>query len=121
TEAHSDGPVARPTWEPMFQSLMKARRATRMHDGDREYWVAAEQLPLARAIHAHAQVAPLLDVPADYAARTLPRHDAIREQLRGRLQAVGPVTASQLASSLGIAGPDIESALLALETEGFVM
>ena len=47
------------------------------------------------------------------------REDAARELIRGRTEVLGPVTAQQLADSLGL--PDtalIDGALLALEVEG---
>src|SRR5438445_207657 len=45
----------------------------------------------------------------------------MRELVRGRLEAVGPTTASQLAGALGVPVPDVDFALGALEHEGFVL
>ncbi len=49
------------------------------------------------------------------------REDGLRELVRGRLEAVGPTTAAELAASLGVATGDIDFALGALEHEGFVL
>jgi ATP-dependent Lhr-like helicase len=49
------------------------------------------------------------------------RETAVRELLRGRLSALGPVTARSLAASLGVTDADIEAALLALEGEGVIL
>src|SRR5207253_2762622 len=47
--------------------------------------------------------------------------DAVRELVRGRLEAVGPTTAADVAGSLGVAVADVDFALGALEHEGFVL
>ncbi len=82
--------------------------------------VAAERLSQLLAVFPDAQLEPLITAPADY-ARTWERADALRELTRGRIEGLGPVTAQQLATSLGVTLSDIELALLALEAEGFVM
>ena len=41
--------------------------------------------------------------------------------MRGRLEGQGPVTAAALATALGLEPTEIAAALVALETEGFVM
>jgi ATP-dependent Lhr-like helicase len=46
---------------------------------------------------------------------------AAREILRGRLEALGPVTAEALAAPLGLGAGACEAALAALQTEGFAM
>jgi ATP-dependent Lhr-like helicase len=45
----------------------------------------------------------------------------LKELVRGRLIGMGSVTANSLAGILGIELTDINGALLALESEGFVM
>ena len=49
------------------------------------------------------------------------REDALREVVRGRLEAVGPTTVGELASALALCPSDVEVALAMLETEGFVL
>jgi ATP-dependent Lhr-like helicase len=121
-EGRGAGPVTRADWMPHFEVLKQARRATRLVlDSGRAFWVAAEQLPLAIAVHARARLEPQLEVPAGHRDRVADRGEAVRELLRGRLQATGPVTAAALAAALAVDVADVDAALLALEAEGFVM
>src|SRR5204863_421521 len=47
--------------------------------------------------------------------------DELHDVLRGRLEGLGPVTVAALAGSFGLNKSDIESGLLKLEAEGFVI
>ena len=47
--------------------------------------------------------------------------EGLVEILRGRLEAIGPVTAESLAETMALPVYAIESALMSLESEGFVM
>ena len=84
-------------------------------------WIPAERLPQFDAILPDARREPAIDAPAEYAAVAWTREDALVDVLRARMTALGPARASALAASLGIAQQDIDIALLALESEGFVM
>ena len=86
-----------------------------------QLWVTAERLPQVRAIFPAALAEPDVAPPPEYAAESWTREDAIRELVRARLSALGPVTAARLAAPLGLARADIELALLALQQEGFVL
>ena len=109
--------------------LVRQRRATRLQvsaagaGGDRvEFWVAAEQLPMVRAIHPQAvEAQPPLCVPAEFAQRCWESEEAVRELLRGQLQASGPVGAAALAAMLWLPRARVDAALAALEAEGFVL
>ncbi len=114
-------PLKRPDWTPLFETLRAALRATRLVQGTRAFWVATESLPLAAAVYPDARTEPVVAVPAVHANRVWNGDDAIRELLRGRLQAIGPVTAAQLEATLSLPAGKAEAALLALESEGFVM
>ena len=83
--------------------------------------VAAERLPELLAIHPHALLDPPISAPPSRAVRVWTRVEAIVELLRGRVAVTGPVTAAQLASSLGISEAEVDAALLALEREGIVL
>jgi ATP-dependent Lhr-like helicase len=120
-EGRGHGEAQRQDWTPCFDALRDARRATRLTVGTQTFWVAAEQLPLVLAVHADARSEPAITVPAEYADRHLERSDAIRELLRGRLQAIGPVTATALDATLALPDGSAMAALLALEGEGFVL
>ena len=82
-------------------------------------WAAAERIPMLRAVYGAAvrfSPVPGLDdgVPWDRAA-------GVRELARGRLEISGPVTAASLADFCGLPRAEIESALLAIEAEGFIL
>src|SRR6478736_1347636 len=120
-EAQGYGEVIRPGWAPLFETLVAARRATRLSVGTRAFWVATEQLPLVQSVHPSALSEPVVVVPAQYAGRIRDRDEAVRELLRGRMQAIGPVTATALDAALVLPDGSALAALLALEGEGFVM
>ncbi|MFT4048126.1 MAG: DEAD/DEAH box helicase [Solimonas sp.] len=123
---------ARP-WDGMLMSLMAARRVARVAlnaplaptlsphgargEGEASLWVAAERLRELLAVLPEASVsghAPLL-------GREVERDAALRELMRSRLEALGPITATELAAPLGIDAGEIDIALLALEQQGYVM
>ena len=89
--------------------------------GVRSFWVAAERLPMMRAVYPDAQVEPPLNPPESELKRKWEREDALRELARGRMEAVGPITAAALADFLQLPQREIDAALLALEAEGFIL
>ena len=107
--------------EPLA-TLVRERRAGRLAAPDDPnappLWVAAERVLDVRA----ARPDGLLDLdPAPGTAPPASGEDALRELVRGRLGGLGPVTASDLAASVGIGGGPVRAALAALENEGFVL
>ncbi|HUA88787.1 MAG TPA: hypothetical protein VL994_05095, partial [Steroidobacteraceae bacterium] len=119
--AAGDQPSEVAPLELAFEQLQQQRRATRLHTPQRTFWVAAEQLPLARAIYADARAEPALAVPAEYAARQWERSEALRELLRGRMSASGPITLGALSRLLHLPPAALATALTMLEAEGFVL
>src|SRR6267154_1306478 len=107
-------------WKGYFEELVKAGRAGVLQT-ESKLWVAAERLPMLEAVFPGARCEPALSVPERDRARAWTRDDALRELVRGRLEAVGPTTAAELARSLGVAVPEVDFALGALEHEGFVL
>ncbi|HEY0232634.1 MAG TPA: DEAD/DEAH box helicase, partial [Dokdonella sp.] len=87
----------------------------------RSLWVTAERLPQFSAIVPGASRTPAIDAPEEFAAVAWTREDALVDVLRARLTALGPTRIGDIAGSLGIADADVELALLALESDGFVM
>ena len=83
-------------------------------------WITAERLPLFRALFPTAPLHPHVEVPATY-DKQWTREDALVEVIRGRLQGVGPTTSAAIAASLDIPVTSIETALAALQSEGFAM
>ncbi len=89
--------------------------------GALRHWVAAEWLPALQALYPGARLAPPIALPPAAAARAWTPAEAAVELLRARLEASGPVTAAHLATTLGLAPPQVEAALAALESEGFAL
>jgi ATP-dependent Lhr-like helicase len=111
----------------LIEALALTRRAAQFGSRHPEFGmrssliVAAERLPELMAVHPDATLRPPITAPPSRATRAWTRDQAIVELLRGRLGIVGPTTAGSLAESLGIAAADADAALLALESEGFVL
>ena len=103
-----------------FDVLVNAGRAGVLQT-EPKLWVAAERLPMLEAAFPGSKCEPALTAPERERAKSWTREDALRELVRGRLEVVGPTTAGELARCLGVALPDIDFALGALEHEGFVL
>src|SRR5271157_2701292 len=103
-----------------LENLTAERRVGRL-GSVRTFWVAAERLPMVQAVYPRTAVEPAIVPPAPETARSWDRADAIRELVRGRVEAVGPVTAQGLSELFVLPLSEIQSALMALEGEGFVL
>jgi len=130
--AVNDADISRvPAWQSPLEELASTHRATRMFpspaSGAREHlslspmWVAAESLPMWRAIHPDAVLQPAIEAPAEFASKAWTREDALLELLRARLACVGPIRADELVGTFGVGDSDIAIALAALEREGCAM
>ena len=109
-------------WLNHFDPLTAEKRATRLKVTEgHTLWIACERLPLFEAIFPDVNAEPPVRVPARELETTWSREEALRELVRGRLEALGPVTAASLAASLGVSERDIMSALIVLEAEGFAL
>jgi len=62
------------------------------------FLVAAERIPLVRAVYPGSAIQPPIAAPEAESKRHWERAEAIRELIRGRIEAVGPTTAGALAS-----------------------
>lgn len=96
TEAEGKAGRGERSWEPYFEELVRDRRAARVGG----LWVAADRIPVAAV---------------------LPEPDSVRELIRGRFEILGPATGAALAASLAVSEPEVEAALLALESEGVIL
>ncbi|HWG76212.1 MAG TPA: DEAD/DEAH box helicase [Steroidobacteraceae bacterium] len=120
-QPRADASVVGQALEPLFDELQRQRRATSLHTADAVYWVAAEQLPLVCTAYPAARLEPVLNAPPEFAARRWERPEALRELLRGRLAAAGPITLPALSRLLSVPSADLLTALSMLEAEGFVL
>src|SRR6185436_11053374 len=107
-------------WEALLDRLAADRRAgvLRSPEGP-SLWVAAERLPQLRAVLPGASLSPAIAAPARLDKAWDP-DEARVEIVRGRLEGLGPTTVAALAASCGMRPASIDSALAALESEGFV-
>jgi ATP-dependent Lhr-like helicase len=112
------------SWQEFFAELNSNRRAAVMSTGTpapARLWVAAERLPQLQVVYPNAQLQPPIVAPESVARTPWAVEDALVEIIRGRLEGLGPVTADQLVASSGLSKLEIETALLKLEAEGFVI
>lgn len=107
-------------WQEFFAELKGDRRAAVL-TGQKQLWVAAERLPQLNTIFAGATLEPQISAPESVARTSWNFEDALVEIIRGRLEGLGPVTVDQLVSQSGLNKLEIETALLKLEAEGFVI
>ncbi len=103
-----------------LESLLAQGRCCRLHVDARYFWVAAERLPCVLAVYPQAVQEPVLHLPPVLSAEHWEPEEALRELVRRRLEALGPVTAERLIEQTGMPSSAIDLALLGLETEGFV-
>ncbi|HEX3619394.1 MAG TPA: DEAD/DEAH box helicase [Candidatus Udaeobacter sp.] len=96
-------------------------RALQNADVATTFCIAAERLPMLRTIYPDADVHPELNAPESAQKQPWERSNAIRELLRGRMEASGPMRVADLESILGLPRSEIDAGLLGLEGEGFVL
>ena len=114
---------ANPQWLNWLRQLAAARRAGRLVPPGQEphgYWLAAERVLEMRALFTSAGIEPNIATPEEF-QQEWTREAALIEILRGRLAALGPVTAASLAQPLNAESNEIDIALMALEREGVVL
>ncbi len=106
-------------WTPWFERLRADGRATAVElPKAGTVWVAAERLPEVDAAFPGAVAAERLAV---IGGAVEDRDTALRELVRSRFEALGPVTAEALAQPFGLAAGDVLPALAALEQQGTAM
>jgi ATP-dependent Lhr-like helicase len=109
--------AAGPGWCEWLAALAAEKRTTLF---GRRLWVAAERLPVLRAVWPEAGLDPAIAVPAS-CDREWARDAALVELLRGRLEGQGPATLGALAALLELPAGAAAPALAALEAEGFAL
>ncbi len=114
-------------WSDWARQLIDTGRATQLSwatdpTGEtQQAYVAAERLALARLVLPMAVADPELQLPERLMGVPASEEEATRRIIHGWIEALGPTTASQLSRRLGIAASKIETALLALESDGIVL
>src|SRR5207302_933378 len=83
-------------------------------------WIAAERLALFRSLWPELMTTPQISAPPG-CDKPWSSDEGLVEILRGRLEGLGPVTPTVLASPLGLQAGEIAAGLAALQTQGFAM
>ena len=109
------------SWQEFFAELKNDRRAGVLSAREKRLWVAAERLPQISAIYPNPELEPAIVAPESVSRTAWTVEDAFVEIIRGRLEGLGPVTVEQLMAASGLNKLEIETALLRLEAEGFVI
>jgi ATP-dependent Lhr-like helicase len=113
-------------WSSFFEELKNDRRAALMTVEKtpgliKRLWVAAERLPQISVVYSEIKLEPAIAAPESVSRNEWTSEEALVEILRGRLEGLGPVTAASLVESSGLNKLEIDTALLRLEAEGFVI
>jgi ATP-dependent Lhr-like helicase len=88
------------------ESLVDSNRITDIQVNGQTLWVAIETLP--RFIAVFAEQLGAMQLPVFLQSEDWQPEDALREIVRGRLQCLGPITASRLATELGLKKSSID-------------
>ena len=116
----TDGDMGRggEAWAGYFEHLAKEHRAALALSGNRRYCVAVERAKLFSLLFPDAS----FDREIVEIESALPsRDDAMLALVTGWMAHLGPTTAEQLGSLLGLLPPEIEKALLRMEASGAVL
>ncbi len=106
---------------PWFDTLADDRRVAALETADGvRLWFAAENLPLVRELYPGATVRPELRLPPNL-EREATEDEARLAVVRGHIDTLGPVTASELAARVGLSVAAINVGLAMLEGEGTVL
>jgi ATP-dependent Lhr-like helicase len=108
-------------WKEWLAALAREKRAGLLHLRDSALWIAAERVPVFRALWPDARLEPAVAAPEAIGAEPWSREEALVEIVRGRLEGLGPVTVPALAAPLGLDRDEIAAALTALQTQGAIM
>jgi len=109
-------------WRDYFLDLLGQKRATSLEIGaSHRIWIACELTPVVSSAFPYAMARPPVQAPERELAILWSRESALQAIIRGRLEALGPVTAGMIAASLGVEQQDVLEALSALESEGFAL
>jgi ATP-dependent helicase Lhr and Lhr-like helicase len=105
-------------WQWFFDNLLRQHRATVATADGRRYWIAAERVETFTLLFPDSVLER--NVPA--IGNELPsRDDAVLALVTGWISHLGPATAEQLGSLLGLPSPEIEKALLRMEASGSIL
>ena len=92
----------------------------KVDNDDKRIWIATERFAQFRTIFPHIENTFEYNIPDFISNQNWSFEEALKEIIRGRLEALGPVCINRFIEETGITENNIKSALAALESEGFV-
>ena len=101
------------------EQLEKDQRLVKLNSHPNKLWIAAELIPHLHTIF--TELSEHVELPEQLLKQEWTEEKALIEIVRGRLEGLGPINASQLAEELQLDYKKIDAALIALEVEGFVI
>ena len=108
-------------WAPLLKGLARSGRAARLGLADGNHlWLTLERVGCLRAIYAEAKLVPPLQASFQPAV-AWNEESATLELVRARLSGFGPQRLGDIAAPLNLHPALVEQALLALESQGYVM
>jgi ATP-dependent Lhr-like helicase len=110
-----------PAWSDWLIALAVDKRVAQLRTLQALLWIPAERLNQFRAVWPEAELHPEIAAPGEQGGTAWSQETALVEILRGRLEGLGPVTQTALATQLGLEPSAATQALIALESEGAVL
>jgi ATP-dependent Lhr-like helicase len=115
----------RADWRSLAEELIQAGRASVAAwigaEGEQRAYVATERADLIRMCLPKVSLSPPVELPLGFTETVESEEDAIKRIVQGWLEVIGPTSASALASRLGMARSNVDTALLALESAGVAL
>ena len=108
------------SWENFFAELVAQQRATSVNLDTHNIWCATERIPQLKSVYPDAKTNPVIQLPPKLSSVLPPADEALKELVRGRLEALGPIQSKDIATSMNLPVSRIDLALIVLENEGFV-
>jgi ATP-dependent Lhr-like helicase len=109
------------SWIDYFNELRSTGRAAETETTNGvALWVATERWPLIQAIWPEARPRPEISVPSGV-RQNWSREETVAFTVRGRMECIGPTTATSLSRDLSLDPSEVEMALLGLENQGSVL
>ncbi|HLH06935.1 MAG TPA: DEAD/DEAH box helicase [Terriglobales bacterium] len=105
-------------WRRYFDHLTLQRRAVIAEQSGIRFWVAVERLSVFKTIHPEA----IIEGPGrEIRGAEVSRSDAIYSAVTGWMSHLGPASAAGIAVVLALMEPEVEQALLRLESTGAIL
>ena len=114
-------PIDLPCGGDAIDALVADARGSRVLAKDGARVFASEKLAEVRAVFPGAELEPVPDLPAALGQRCCDAETALDAAVRGHLALLGPVTAPELSTRIGVDSGAVESSLARLEGRGIAV